>query len=109
MEDPILDDCSIYCDVTTTLTRDIQNSYVAKYGLLPLPAPLPFILPFKIKINLLPFYSAYTLIVEFPVKHLLRSAHLMAVFDQLVNMCSILESSALKWQHETCSKEVTTC
>ncbi len=25
VEDPILRDCSIYCDVTTTLTLDIQN------------------------------------------------------------------------------------
>ncbi len=30
MQDPILHDCSIHCDVTTTLTQDIQNSSVAK-------------------------------------------------------------------------------
>lgn len=30
VEDPILCYCSIYCDVTTTLTRDSQKSSLAK-------------------------------------------------------------------------------
>ncbi len=69
VEDPILRDCSIYCDVTTMLTQDIQNSSVAK-DVSPYSSysNIAFHFLLKTKIHLLPFYSAYTLIVEFTVK-----------------------------------------
>jgi len=98
VEDPILRDCNIYCDITTRLARDIQSSPVAS-DVSPSSSYCNNAFHFvkDTYTHLLPFYSTCTWLLSLQLSTY-GSADLTAMFDHLVYRGGILESSVLKWQ-----------